>query len=89
MISNARDRSIESDDTLAVLVFVAYDISTEDIGFIWFNNIAIGGGVKDLPSWVAFSLDELTYLTRPIGCLVCLLRATWDIGGCEFGWEYS
>ena len=50
--SNARDWTIEGDDSLAVLVGVAYDLCAEDIGFIWSDGIAIGGGIGDLPSWV-------------------------------------
>ena len=62
IISNARDRSIESDDTLAVLVGVANDICTKDIFIIWSDDITIGGGIGDLPGWVdrrwAIFLDE-------------------------------
>jgi hypothetical protein len=60
--SNARHWTIEGDDTLAVLVVVAYDICAEDIGFSWCDAIAIGGGVGDLPGWVdrfwAISFDK-------------------------------
>ena len=50
--TNARYRTIESDDTLSVFVGIANDVGTEDIGFVWSNDIAIGGGVEDLPCWV-------------------------------------
>ena len=90
LLTNARDWTIESDDTLAVLVGVAYDIGAEDIYIIWFNDFAIGRGVQDLPCRVnAIFLDErCNAICSPFGSLVCLLCATWDIGGGEFRWEY-
>ena len=49
LLTNARDWTIEGNDTLAVLVGVAYDICTKDIGGIRSDDIAIGGGIGDLP----------------------------------------
>ena len=52
LLTNARHWPIEGDDTLAVLVDVAYNFCTKDIGFIWSDGTAIGGGIGDLPGWV-------------------------------------
>ena len=79
--SNACYWTIEGNDTLAVLVFVVYDICAKDIGFIWSDDIAIGRGIGDLPCRVNAIFHKLANILRPIRCLVCLLRATWDIGG--------
>ena len=49
LLTNARDWTIEGNDPLAVLVGVAYDICTKDIGGIRSDDIAIGGGIGDLP----------------------------------------
>ena len=88
LLTNARHWAIEGDDTLAVFVFVAYDICAKDIGFIWSNFIAIGRGVQDLPCRInTIFLHKLANILRPIGCFVCSLRATWDIGGSEIRWE--
>ena len=51
LLTNARHWTIEGDDTLAVLVLVAYDICAEDIGFIRCNDIAIGGGIGNNTSY--------------------------------------
>ena len=88
LLTNARHWAIEGDDTLAVFVLVANDISTKDIGFIWSDDITIGGGISDLPRRVnTIFLHKLANIFCPIRCLVCSLCATWDIGGGEIRWE--
>ena len=52
LLSNACNWSIERDYTLAILVGIANDIGTKDISFVWSDDIAIGGGVEDLPCWI-------------------------------------
>ena len=78
--SNTRYRSVKGDYTLTILVCIANDTGTEDVGCIWCNDIAIGGCVEDLPCRVDTSLfHELTHILCPIGCFVCCFCSARDM----------
>ena len=88
LLTNARHWAIEGDDTLAVFVFVAYDICTKDIGFIWSDFIAIGRGVQDLPcrvnAYTHILLIEIGNIIPPIRTHIVSFSTTWNIRSIHF-----
>ena len=88
LLTNARHWAIEGNDTLAVFVLVAYDICTKDIGFIWSDDITIGGGISDLPrrvnAYTHILLIEVGNIISPIRTHIVSFSSNWNIRSIHF-----
>ena len=52
IISNARYWTIKDNNALTIIVSITYNICAKASSVAWCYDIAIGGGVGDLPCWV-------------------------------------